>query len=144
MTDTVSRSSATDIAQIEAENVGFDPSLYLPDGAELPNPETFATMITTVLQPWAIESEETVSGPLRDFVADELETLGGMTTGQTAWAVAELLVARQSEVLGSGDPAAQQGLAELGELARMFEHVFTANSGNTVEGQPSSSVSALT
>ncbi|WP_299285122.1 hypothetical protein [uncultured Tateyamaria sp.] len=136
MTDSVSRSSATDLNQIEADNLGFDTSLFLPDGAEPPNPETFTTMITTVLQPWAIESEETVSGPLRDFVAQELETLGAMTTGQMAWAVAELVVARQAEVLGSGDPAAQDGLLSLGELARMFEHVFMANSGTSLDGQP--------
>lgn len=136
MTDSVSRSSATDISRFEAENLDFDPNLFLPDEPALPDPETFTTMLNMVLQPWAIESEETVSGALRDFVADELDMLGEMNTGQMAWAVAELVVARQAEVLGSGDPGAQSGLVNLGDLARMFEHVFVANSGNSVDTQP--------
>ncbi len=136
MTDRVNADSINDAGRLEAENLTLDPALLVPDLAELPNPETFTVMVTTVLQPWAIESEETVSGALRNFVAPELEQLGSLTTGQLAWAVADLVVARQAEVLALGDPEAQQGLANLAEQARMFEHVFLANSGTALDGQP--------
>jgi hypothetical protein len=100
---------------------------------ETPRPDAMATRISAVLQPWALDSKEAVSSAVRDFVAVELEDLGQLTTVELAWAVAEFAVARQEEIVASGNLEALQGFLTLSDSARMFEHMFLATGGAQID-----------
>lgn len=135
MTQRIDGGQATGPGRPDSEALDLDAAL-VPAVDRLPSPETFPSMAEPVLQPWAIESEETVSDILRSVAAPELDRLDTMSTGQLAWSVAEFVVARQEEIVASGDVDATDGLAAMAELARMFEHLFIARGGSALDGGP--------
>ena len=75
------------------------------------------------------EPEGEPADPIDAALRAELREIGRADPNELAYAVAELALRREDEVLGSGDEAAAAGLAALSEMTRMLQHLFLMRTG---------------
>jgi len=64
-----------------------------------------------------------------EVLLEEIRPVSGVTTGELAYSVAELVIRREKELSETGDDHVKEGLATLLELARMFEHLAILQTG---------------
>lgn len=111
----------------------FDNVPAIPAPRPLIDPEHLATVAMVVRRPPELQfgpGLDAKTPHIEQLVLDELDPVLHRTTGELAYSVAELVIRREPEVTASEDPSGRAGLANLGEMVRMFEHLSVLQTGN--------------
>lgn len=129
--DKTTTADRVETARTEAEQL--DTSLDVLAPLDMLSGEQLATLVSIVRRPPELpitRVRENQYALLDAKMTAEMEPLAGVSTGEFALSVIELLLRRREDIDTSDDPGATEGLANLEEFGRLCEHLYLSQIGS--------------